>query len=559
MSKAAVQGDASAGTEVPTVQSPAPAAIDESTAQISATNNALEITASGPGATRSEELSRPSLAVYPNIEARPWQQSASRKETPSDASRATKRRKVTASRSEDVRSPIESGASAGTEVTTIQSSAPAAMEEETAQVSELSRPSPAVPSNSEAGPWQKSASRNKTTSGPSCATKRRRVTASRSEDEDEDREDETAQPDKPAPKRRRKPKDLNAPKKKRNRDATPEDAEEQVIDQATVKMADLTKDLRIGKKFSMRDKILRRELERKEQARLEKEKEKEKALVDDSDASGAGGESEQAARNVENTANVEAENGTQVVPDATPNNFENTTVPVSFSSGPKTRVVNGRLVLDEASTQVDRQRQAAENQTAMEVVVQDDFTRLVTAGTHLKKEKSTRWGHFDTEKFYEGLTMFGTDFEMIAKTFGSERTRRQIKLKFNKEERGNPDRVKRCLIGKKEEAMDLSKVKGSSKLEDTDAIKAEIAEKLKQYDDEDERQAAALAESDRQKRARIRAGAGGESSKENESGASAGASAAHPTKPQNVAAKKMNKRAKQQHMGGEDFVVVGNV
>lgn len=432
---------------------------------------------------------------------------------------------------------------------------------------ELSQPPPAIRSNDEARPAQQSASREKAGSGSCRPTKRKKVTTNRSEDvrssvggeeevegEDDD-EDETSQPKKSAPQRRRKPRDPNAPKKNKRRASTPEDAEEQVVDPANTKMADLTKDLRIGKKFAMRDAILQRELEKKEKARVAKEKGKDKELTD-AEVTDAEGERGQTA------ANTESENGDQALPEAAANNVVNATVPVSFSSAPITRVVNGRLVLDEASTQVDRQRQAAEDAAAMEVVEQDDFTRIVTAGTNMKREKSVRWGHFETEKFYEGLTMFGTDFEMIAKTFGNKRTRRQVKLKFNKEERENPDRVKRCMTGKKQEAMDLNKVKGSSKLEDTDVIMAEIALKEKGFDDEEKRRAAADAEVDRLKRAAIRAGgvaAGGESLKENETGTSGNGSAAHASKPKKKAPAKKNKRAMNQHMGGEEAEIVGTI
>ncbi len=60
-------------------------------------------------------------------------------------------------------------------------------------------------------------------------------------------------------------------------------------------------------------------------------------------------------------------------------------------------------------------------------------------GRH-KKEKSEKWSTKETEKFYHALQIFGTDFSVIAKLLPG-RTRKQIKNKFNKEERENPEKI----------------------------------------------------------------------------------------------------------------------
>ena len=56
------------------------------------------------------------------------------------------------------------------------------------------------------------------------------------------------------------------------------------------------------------------------------------------------------------------------------------------------------------------------------------------------KEKSKKWSPEETEKFYKALQIFGTDFSILMKLLPG-RSRKQIKNKFNKEERVNPERI----------------------------------------------------------------------------------------------------------------------
>lgn len=58
----------------------------------------------------------------------------------------------------------------------------------------------------------------------------------------------------------------------------------------------------------------------------------------------------------------------------------------------------------------------------------------------MDKTPRTKWSKQDTERFYEAVRQFGTDFCMIQQLFPG-RTRRQIKLKFKSEERHHPFRL----------------------------------------------------------------------------------------------------------------------
>lgn len=217
----------------------------------------------------------------------------------------------------------------------------------------------------------------------------------------------------------------------RTREVTPPNSEELQILPGVVKMADLCRDIKIGKKskrFTELEKLDWTEVVRKQRAT--------KAQI-------------QAAR----AAGVEIP-----PPESAEERIERLAAEIAAVRPPipqqrhamQVRVVNGQIVLDEETLQIDR-RELAQEDGPREIVEENSLTRRVNAGTWSKREKPERWDMESTEKFYEGLGMFGTDFELISGLF-PDRSRRQIKNKFNAEERRNPVRVtnalrKRVVVG----------------------------------------------------------------------------------------------------------------
>lgn len=337
--------------------------------------------------------------------------------------------------------------------------------------------------------------------------------------------------------------------KRRQRKETPEDAEEQEIDHSTVKMADLTKDLRIGKKFSRHAEIKKREVEKRLKAKLT------------TDHQGL----------VQGHANeVEAPPRTAVRQEEPPEAI----------AGPQMRIVNGQIVIDDASLVVDRHAMAAAAATDMEEVEEDDFSRITTSGTFMKRERNIYWDAESTEKFYNGLRMFGTDFEMISKMFPN-RNRRQIKLKFNKEERDYPRKVYNALMGEAVK-IDFEEYKSQTGLEyeTSDDIKAQQAQIEAEHVAEQLRMRAEADEATRQKKAEIQRRAnpavsgtatapgtepasGVDSAKENEPDASVAAegrkaSAASKSK-RKPAGKKKKRNLHSVRGGGEEVEVLGTI
>ncbi|CZT21612.1 uncharacterized protein RCC_07476 [Ramularia collo-cygni] len=129
---------------------------------------------------------------------------------------------------------------------------------------------------------------------------------------------------------------------------------------------------------------------------------------------------------------------------------------------------DGNIVTDENTLTFTRDAaaQAAANSDAP---VEDftDLTQTFNRVTHLNanrrdpadrlpawKSKSDPWSEDETDKFYDALRMFGTDFFIISKMF-APKTRRMIKNKFNREEKLDPNRINRALTGIVETPMSL--------------------------------------------------------------------------------------------------------
>jgi len=111
--------------------------------------------------------------------------------------------------------------------------------------------------------------------------------------------------------------------------------------------------------------------------------------------------------------------------------------------------VNGQIVLDVNSLQVDRAlRDARADVGSIEYVEENPLEKIVNSRSYSRHKLAARWDVTSTELFYEGLSQWGTDFDMISRMFPS-RDRKQIKNKFTVEERRNPALVTQALIQKK--------------------------------------------------------------------------------------------------------------
>ncbi|KAH7267338.1 uncharacterized protein BKA55DRAFT_555255 [Fusarium redolens] len=292
-------------------------------------------------------------------------------------------------------------------------------------------------------------------------------------------DEESVAPKQPR-KRRTTQSGTSTPRNRRARSVTPEDSESQLVDLQKLKMADLTKDLHIGKKFSRHDELRERERRARMKNKLGIDGERDSSATPDD-----GGQGEKI--------------GSPVASSPAPS------VPTPAApSGPQFRIVDGQIVIDQSSLAVDRHARAAAAAGDMETVEENDFTRLITSNSFMNTSKlkgPNIWTDAETELFYRGLRMLGTDFEMISKMFPGKQ-RRHVKLKFNREERHCPQRVNSALIGEKTVKIDIEEYKAftGSEFEPVADIEAEQRKIQEEYEAEEKRRAEEQAEIMRKRR-----------------------------------------------------------
>lgn len=147
---------------------------------------------------------------------------------------------------------------------------------------------------------------------------------------------------------------------------------------------------------------------------------------------------------------------------------------------------NGEMILDEASLVVENEREKAirDSLAKAEIVYTDEFSG--NSGYYSRYKRTRDWPPEETIRFYRCLHTIGTDFSMMMQLFPN-RTRRDLKLKFKKEERLNLKLINKALLFPKE--FNIEELRQQFQEEDEEIErqreqerqnKAELEEKLKQ-------------------------------------------------------------------------------
>ena len=212
---------------------------------------------------------------------------------------------------------------------------------------------------------------------------------------------------------------------RRKRSPTPEEAANETITPTEIKMAELCKDLRKGKKSK-----LDRDIQAMEEAEATKKKQDE--LQDQA-----------------TTAAPEAPNPNPPEPVGQRQERQKREKKPQ-QAAPELLIVDGQITFDQSTLQIDRHANAAieRNREQLESVEENVLSRRVNQNNYMKIDRCGSWNEMLTDQFYDALRMFGTDFEMISKLFPG-RTRRSIKLKFCKEEKNDYPRIKEALMGER--------------------------------------------------------------------------------------------------------------
>lgn len=103
----------------------------------------------------------------------------------------------------------------------------------------------------------------------------------------------------------------------------------------------------------------------------------------------------------------------------------------------------GQLILDESSTVINRKNSIK----AQEAIIEDneEIISRTNYDSYRRKPTSTnqtKWSTDDTQKFYQALTILGTDFSMMESLlFSGHRSRTELHKKFKREERINKTKI----------------------------------------------------------------------------------------------------------------------
>ncbi|KAI0756853.1 hypothetical protein C8Q80DRAFT_1130824 [Daedaleopsis nitida] len=103
---------------------------------------------------------------------------------------------------------------------------------------------------------------------------------------------------------------------------------------------------------------------------------------------------------------------------------------------------NGETIIDEDSLFVNRDEEhRTDDYTHVE---ESDFTKFVNSATYSRKVRGSRWSAEETELFYDALSQFGENYELISYVLPG-RNRKACKNKFKAEDKKNPARITHCL------------------------------------------------------------------------------------------------------------------
>ncbi|KAF7682799.1 Transcription factor TFIIIB component B'' [Astathelohania contejeani] len=123
-------------------------------------------------------------------------------------------------------------------------------------------------------------------------------------------------------------------------------------------------------------------------------------------------------------------------------------------------IKDDKIVLDETKLYLKKDRV-----TNMEIFDEED--QIVTSMTYKKKVANKKWSALETEMFYKGLEICGTEFSLLEGLLIGK-TRKQIKNKFLREEKINKEKIDQIL-----------KSQRKFNIEEYNRLKNELANRMK--------------------------------------------------------------------------------
>lgn len=160
---------------------------------------------------------------------------------------------------------------------------------------------------------------------------------------------------------------------------------------------------------------------------------------------------------------------------------------------------SGEIILDEQSLVIERkdlQRQRAEMENT-KIVDADKFK--TGYGIYTRHRRSKFWSHFETLRFYKALNTIGTDFMLMCELFPN-RVRRELKIKFKKEEKLNRQLVDKALMQPCH--FDFEDLKNEMEMEEMELeeLRRQNEEQRKQRDEKDQKKQEKIIEKARKRK-----------------------------------------------------------
>ena len=325
-------------------------------------------------------------------------------------------------------------------------------------------------------------------------------------------------------------------RRKSRRSPTPEDAEDARIAPSETRMVELCHDTGLGRKSTREQEL--REMDRAAFVKR-KQRELQEKMGQAESPNEVGSNEPSAAREDRQERQQEREQAVTL-------------------NVPNTIIVNGQIQIDEDSLQIDRHAAAARQRDVeeLEPIDENDLSRKITSGTWLKRDWSGGWNDVLLDRFYQGLRMFGTDFELISKMFPGK-TRHAIKLKFCKEEKLDYPRIKAALLGEKVPVVleEYERMTGAE-YEDPKELERIMEEDRKKLEEEQAAEKKAMEDALREREAQAAAERAAASE---ESGKEGGGKGRNKKKTRKGKGKQRQPRVKKKTLGAGEAVMLQGI
>lgn len=138
---------------------------------------------------------------------------------------------------------------------------------------------------------------------------------------------------------------------------------------------------------------------------------------------------------------------------------------------------NGEIIVDEQSLVIEN-KETKRNREALQATEIVDGDTNTSYGYYRRMKRPKEWTKSETLRFYKALNALGTDFSVMCELFPS-RNRRQLKMKFKREERTNKNLIDKAIMQPVQFNIDELRKELAIELREIEAKKESQEEKVR--------------------------------------------------------------------------------